>query len=177
MSSGQKFRLVMQKGTQPGASFELADSIIGIGRYSGNQISVSDEQVSRHHARLTRTAQGYSIEDLGSANGLFVNNARVTSLRALKPGDHVRLGLDIVFVYEVFHEDILAPAFDGVVPLEVGKIVSDKGATAYVKMDNEPTHRVSVVSPTPRGLPWGWIAACAVAIAIVIVLIIVLTTH
>jgi len=41
---------------------------------------------------LTRAAEGWHIQDLGSTNGTFVNNHRVTD-GPLKPGDHIRIGL------------------------------------------------------------------------------------
>jgi tetratricopeptide (TPR) repeat protein len=52
-----------------------------------------DPAVSRHHARIGSRADGaVEIEDLGSDNGTFINNARITGPAALRAGDHVRLG-------------------------------------------------------------------------------------
>ncbi|MFR9752223.1 FHA domain-containing protein [Nocardia sp. 004] len=49
---------------------------LDIGRTSDNQIVVNDPLVSRKHARLVATGEGLTIEDLGSANGTFVNGHR-----------------------------------------------------------------------------------------------------
>ncbi len=47
-----------------------------IGRTTDNQIVVNDPLASRQHARLVASAEGLTIEDLGSANGTFVNGHR-----------------------------------------------------------------------------------------------------
>ncbi|WP_225732333.1 MULTISPECIES: FHA domain-containing protein [unclassified Nocardia] len=49
---------------------------LGIGRTTDNQIVVNDPLASRKHARLVATGEGLAIEDLGSANGTFVNGHR-----------------------------------------------------------------------------------------------------
>ncbi|MGW4117380.1 ATP-binding cassette domain-containing protein [Nocardia sp. NPDC004711] len=62
------------------AAIARADRIprdgLDIGRTSDNQIVVNDPMASRRHARLVPDRQGLAIEDLGSANGTFVNGRR-----------------------------------------------------------------------------------------------------
>ena len=62
-----------------------------IGRIPDNDIVVPHFSVSRHHAELRTTAGGYRIVDLGSHNGTFVNEQRVTAA-ALAEGDTVGFG-------------------------------------------------------------------------------------
>ncbi|WP_019929467.1 FHA domain-containing protein [Nocardia sp. BMG111209] len=62
-----------------------------IGRTSDNQIVVNDPLASRRHARLIRGDAGLTIEDLGSANGTFVNGRR-ESRTALRERDIVTIG-------------------------------------------------------------------------------------
>jgi pSer/pThr/pTyr-binding forkhead associated (FHA) protein len=60
-----------------------------------------DPELSRRHARIARGSQGeLTIEDLGSANGTFVNNRRLDAPRVLAPGDVVRLGRTVLEVTE-----------------------------------------------------------------------------
>ncbi|MBF6087048.1 ATP-binding cassette domain-containing protein [Nocardia cyriacigeorgica] len=49
---------------------------LAIGRTADNQIVVNDPLASRRHARLVAGSEGLTIEDLGSANGTFVNGVR-----------------------------------------------------------------------------------------------------
>ena len=62
-----------------------------IGRVPDNDIVVPHFSVSRHHAELRATPGGYRIVDLGSHNGTFVNEQRVTAAE-LAEGDTVGFG-------------------------------------------------------------------------------------
>jgi ABC-type multidrug transport system ATPase subunit/pSer/pThr/pTyr-binding forkhead associated (FHA) protein len=66
--------------------FSLARETLTLGRDPGNDIVVDDRVVSRRHAQLQRVAQGYEITDLGSANGLAFQGARVPK-KLLADGD------------------------------------------------------------------------------------------
>lgn len=63
-----------------------------IGRGTGCDLLVTDTTVSRTHARLTRTADGWLLADLGSTNGTTVNGWRVCEPVAVQVGDRVRFG-------------------------------------------------------------------------------------
>jgi FHA domain-containing protein len=64
-----------------------------IGRNEGNDLVISiDRTVSGAHAVLERFPFGWSIRDVGSRNGTFVNGERLVGERALHPGDEIRLG-------------------------------------------------------------------------------------
>jgi pSer/pThr/pTyr-binding forkhead associated (FHA) protein len=62
-----------------------------IGRSPDSDIFLDDVTVSRRHAVLAREGAGFSIEDLGSLNGTFVNRRRVDAQR-LEDGDEVQVG-------------------------------------------------------------------------------------
>ena len=85
--------LVVTAGTALGRRLTLGDELV-IGRMVSGEGELSDDvELSRRHARIARDARGeLSIEDLGSANGTFVNGERVRGLRVLKVGDSVRVG-------------------------------------------------------------------------------------
>ncbi len=61
-----------------------------IGRHSDCDICLPLEEISRHHARIELTAEGLYVEDMGSANGTFVNGNKVRRAK-LNPGDELML--------------------------------------------------------------------------------------
>jgi pSer/pThr/pTyr-binding forkhead associated (FHA) protein len=101
MQGNDSFRLVVRRGPQPNQAYDLNKDIVTLGRDITNDITINDPEVSRHHMRLTRGAGGYTIEDLGSTNGTFVNGQRLTGARPLRPGDMVGLGETVTLGYEM----------------------------------------------------------------------------
>lgn len=109
MPHPSRFQLTIQLGPEIGVIHTLTGDLVTIGRYAGNSIIIPDEQVSRIHARLTKTGDSYTIEDLNSSNGLFVNSVRVVHPVLLSSGDLVRLGTSVVMLYEEFESGAIAP--------------------------------------------------------------------
>jgi len=93
------FRLVMSQGPEPGRTFPLDKDFIRLGRDPGSDIVISDPQISRQHARITRQGDLMMIEDLGSTNGTFVNGMRLTGPHALSSGDVIGLGDAVTLAY------------------------------------------------------------------------------
>lgn len=62
-----------------------------IGRHTTNDIVLNDRLVSRHHAKIIVTPDGAVFEDLGSSNGSYLKESRVTRLD-LKRGDTITIG-------------------------------------------------------------------------------------
>jgi hypothetical protein len=100
IQGGDSFRLIVRRGPQPNQIYELSKEILTIGRDITNDIVINDPEVSRHHLRLTRGAGGFTIEDLGSTNGTFVNGQRLTGARPLRNGELVGLGETVTLSYE-----------------------------------------------------------------------------
>jgi len=100
MQPGASFRLVVRRGPQPNQIFELTRDTVTIGRDVTNDIAINDSEVSRHHARMIRSGTGYTIEDLRSTNGTFVNRQRVTGPYALSNGDMIGMGETVTLSYE-----------------------------------------------------------------------------
>lgn len=72
--------------------------VITIGRSTeNNNIVVNDEKVSRNHLQMVMDDDGnYSVVDLGSTNGTFVNGQRISGEVRLKLGDEVRIGQTVL---------------------------------------------------------------------------------
>jgi pSer/pThr/pTyr-binding forkhead associated (FHA) protein len=65
---------------------------VQIGRADACQVQLSDTYVSTFHARIFNRDGAWFVEDLGSTNGTYVNQRRVTSPVELRVGDQVKLG-------------------------------------------------------------------------------------
>ncbi len=63
-----------------------------IGRAAGHAIRLTEQNISRNHAQLIRTPQGFRIEDLSSDNGTFVNGVRIVGRQELGHNDLVQMG-------------------------------------------------------------------------------------
>jgi len=84
---------------------------VTVGRGDDNTIVLSqDRQVSRHHARVSVAGDSLRLEDLGSANGTFLNGERVKDAQTIGPGDEVRIGGTVLSV------ERLAPSQRGPYP-------------------------------------------------------------
>lgn len=155
MQSGSSFRLVMQRGPTPGKSFEMVKGVVTIGRDVSSDIVINDAEMSRHHARLTRQGDTYTVEDLGSTNGTFVNSVRVVGGRALAPKDVVGMGETVTLVYEM----VVSESAATVMAPPVGKATEDTWKTQFdaspalqdsaAAMSSVPKPQFQSSSPTP----------------------------
>jgi len=71
--------------------FEIIETMLLIGRKPDNTLQVEDTNVSKYHALLVKTEEGYRLFDLHSANGTYLNDNRVT-VAVIKHNDHIRVG-------------------------------------------------------------------------------------
>lgn len=75
-----------------GSIVAISDDGLRIGRMPDNDLVVADPKVSRHHAVIVTTPDGFILRDLGSANGTYVGEVRVLESQLLRDGDEVRVG-------------------------------------------------------------------------------------
>jgi pSer/pThr/pTyr-binding forkhead associated (FHA) protein len=69
-----------------------AGTEFSIGRAPECLLRLTSTQVSRHHARFRHGSEGPSIEDLGSLNGVRVNQRKIAGVTALRHGDTIAIG-------------------------------------------------------------------------------------
>lgn len=80
----------------------LSGQRVTVGKSSTNTVSLEhDETVSRLHAVLENLGFAWSIRDLGSRNGTYLNGEKVTAERALRSGDEIRVGKSRLIFWEV----------------------------------------------------------------------------
>ena len=84
-------RLLVVQGTDAGALFEVS-GIVVVGRDPTADFVLDDNQVSRRHLQLQVDGERAVVEDLGSANGTFVNTALISGREALRHGDRIQVG-------------------------------------------------------------------------------------
>jgi len=119
-------RIVLTAGPRAGHSFAF-DAAVTVGRASDADVRLDDSTVSRRHAQIRPGRSGWTLQDLNTHNGTFVNGVRLTQAVPLREGDVVQFG----GVQAAFHESrAAAPAVafeDGqagaasvVVTMEVG---------------------------------------------------------
>lgn len=127
-----------------GPTFGKTFGVVGaltLGRSTECDISIPSDEISRHHAKLQLVADGVMVEDMGSANGTFVNNQRVHGSTLMRHGDELRL--------DTVRFMLMSPAAE---------------AASAAQRPAEP---VAAVAPAKSGKGL-WIAISLVVIAVVV---------
>ncbi|HET7011330.1 MAG TPA: FHA domain-containing protein [Anaerolineales bacterium] len=91
--------LVAQNGPLQGSHWRLERDLLLIGRGEDCDIVVPDRQISRYHARVRRTTDGFVLEDLGSKNGTHLNGVLVHSASPLQDGDVIQVAFALELAY------------------------------------------------------------------------------
>lgn len=88
-------------------SFPIRDTstVVTIGRRRENDLILTDLSVSRNHAQLSFNKGQLVIEDLNSANGVYVNNKKIDDPCPLKVGDEIIIGENRLFLRETKDQD------------------------------------------------------------------------
>ncbi|MBQ9396818.1 MAG: FHA domain-containing protein [Proteobacteria bacterium] len=99
VSSGQGgYKIVRIQDKFAGEEFMLSEQTNTIGRTEDNYILLSDQSISRNHAKITNHGMIFTVVDLDSSNGTFVNGKKVSNQCQLQPNDIVRFG-NVSFVF------------------------------------------------------------------------------
>ncbi len=88
--------LEIVEGPGAGRQISLQRPLV-VGRASDADIVLEDGEVSRRHARITPESNGSArVEDLGSANGTFLNQNEIEGEAILDPGDQLLIGVTLI---------------------------------------------------------------------------------
>ncbi|MBO0692951.1 MAG: zinc-ribbon and FHA domain-containing protein [Acidimicrobiaceae bacterium] len=84
--------LVVKRGPNAGTRYVLTEGLTSVGRHPDSDLLLDDVTVSRRHVELRRTAGGYTVRDVGSLNGTYVNRERIDSEVQVRHGDELQVG-------------------------------------------------------------------------------------
>jgi len=85
-------QLVVTAGPHAGTRIPLANGPITIGRAEDSAVILTDDFASFRHAQLTPRPDGWYVDDLGSTNGTYLGQAKVTGPTLVPPGVPIRIG-------------------------------------------------------------------------------------
>jgi len=93
---GAPTHVLVVAGGNVGAMAQLAQAPILIGRASDAAIRLEDDYVSTRHARIAASGDEWFVEDLGSTNGTYIGQTRVTQPTTVTLGSQVRIGKTVL---------------------------------------------------------------------------------
>jgi pSer/pThr/pTyr-binding forkhead associated (FHA) protein len=97
---GMHYRILCMTGPNKGKVYYLIGKRVIIGRGETADIQIVDVKISREHAELSFSDNGYTITDLGAQNGIVVNDAKVKQ-KKLEDNEKIVIG-QTVFKYNIF---------------------------------------------------------------------------
>lgn len=97
---GTHYRLVCLTGEKKGDAYFLTGNRVVMGRSEKADIKIHDIKSSREHAEITKVGKDIVLTDLGSQNGIVVNDLKVKQ-HVLKNGDKVIIGKTVYKFNEV----------------------------------------------------------------------------
>jgi hypothetical protein len=83
--------VVVKRGPNAGSRFALEHDVTTAGRHPDSHIFLDDITVSRRHAEVVRTPEGYRLRDAGSLNGTYLNRERIDDA-PIGDGDELQIG-------------------------------------------------------------------------------------
>lgn len=130
--------------------------VVTIGRGADNDVVIDAPQISRHHARLVRSNDALLIEDLGSANGTFIDGVKISQPTPLDPSKTISFGsyavrLDLArgHIQRSYRGDILLQAEN--LRVEVPANPAPKRILDGVSFTAYPTEFIGLLGPSGAG--------------------------
>ncbi|AUG78587.1 hypothetical protein CFP65_3807 [Kitasatospora sp. MMS16-BH015] len=94
---GAPTQLVVVQGSLAGTTVALQGQTITLGRAHDSTIVLDDDYASSRHARIYPDQTGqWTVEDLGSTNGTYLDRQRLTAPTPLQPGMPIRIGRTVI---------------------------------------------------------------------------------
>lgn len=140
--------LIVRSGPDAGTAVEVADAAVVLGRQAGCGLLVRDPRASRRHVELAPEEGGLRLQDLGSANGTYVDGHRVEEAR-LEGGEEIRIGAVVI---EVWRERPDQASTAQASPAPGAGVPTYSGVRRMVEHSNRRTRRVAVAAAAVAAL-------------------------
>ena len=85
-------KLTLLLGRRVMQAYDFKQPSIIVGRDDAADVIIDNPSVSRRHAEIRLGDNGWEVEDLGSSNGTFIDNARIEGPRSIGLGDEIGFG-------------------------------------------------------------------------------------
>ncbi len=123
-----------------------------LGRDASNEIQLHDTEISRRHAQIYAAGNVYTVSDLNSSNGTYVNGRPVDAHR-LENGDHLQIGRTLM----LFTQPPVAPEVDlsDKVAISSDKAFGDQSHIVHSVTHEESSHFFEL---SPQGEQGAWLA-------------------
>jgi hypothetical protein len=89
-------RLVVTEGTLAGTTVTLGEAPVTLGRADDSTLVLTDDYASSRHARLVPGEGAWQVEDLGSTNGTYLGNIKVSRPTPVPLGTQIRIGKTVL---------------------------------------------------------------------------------
>ena len=128
----------------------MVDGPVVIGRDSQSDLVLEDGEVSAQHVRITRSPDGTAtVEDLGSANGTFLNQNELMGPAHLDPGDELLIGVSVI---QLRTGDDFRSRGSGVIQLPPSLVTAERPPT-YVNPEVARVEQTQEQEAAPTGYP------------------------
>lgn len=149
--------LKIERGPQQGQQWEVNKSHLIIGRESSTDIALQDERASRRHTELQWDGYNWTVHDLNSKNGTWVNRQQIYSPYVLQPGDQLGIGQTIITF-----DDLNTGPENAAAPVYESPTIQHYPAEA-ITSQNQTAMRIEVVLALASlllivGAPLNWIS-------------------
>ena len=104
--------LYAERGPGSGQLLPIAPGTLVLGRSSSADLRLPHASISRRHARLQRRGERFFLEDLGSQNGTYVDEERLSSEREVLLGQRIHIGPAVLRLRRPGMSDVLAEDVD-----------------------------------------------------------------
>jgi pSer/pThr/pTyr-binding forkhead associated (FHA) protein len=95
-------RLVVKRGPNAGSRYVLSEGVASVGRHPDSDLFLDDVTVSRRHAEVRRVDDHYTVRDVGSLNGTYLNRDRIEDEQTIGNGDEIQVGkFRLIFLAEL----------------------------------------------------------------------------